>query len=200
MLADGYNSDIGVMSDIFWFFAVFFVCLGVFAAAHVVCLRRHRPVRLMLYLMGIYVVSACFSSLLCYWVFADQFSSPGTYAVANTGAVVAACFAGFLYIFLGPATADRSLTAHLLVYLYRSANGPCSEKDILEAYSPRVFLEKRYRECRRAGLLERSDGMLTLSVKGKCVAAMYDRLLRVLALEKREEFYFSFPGRKSTAR
>jgi len=184
------------MTDILWFFAIFFTYLGVYGLLHVAGLRRHRPVRLMLYLMGVYAVGAMVASVLCHWAFADRFSSPGAYSVANTGAVVAGFFASAFYILLGPATADRSLTAHLLIYLRQSNHQGQAEPDLLAAFSPGTFLQKRYRECRRAGLLERNQGEVRLSVMGGWVAAVYDLLLKGLALDRRGEFYFSFRGRE----
>ena len=115
MLAAEFRSDSIAMTDIFWFFALFFSCLVVFAVLHVIGLRRHRPVRLMLYLMGNYAFSASLASGLFFWAFGNQFSSPGCYAVANTGAVIAGFFASAFYIFLGPATADRSLRWRMMI-------------------------------------------------------------------------------------
>ena len=75
-----------------------------------------------------------------------------------------------------------------------------TQADLLETFSPGTFLQKRCRECRRAGLLERTQGNIRLSANGRFVAAVYDGLLMFLALDKREGFYFSFPGRKPASR
>jgi len=181
------------MSDVFWFFVLLSACLGAFAVLHIVGLRLQRPVRLIRYLMANYVVSAIIALGSIYWIFGDPFSSPGSCTVANTGAFIAGFFASAFYIFIGPATADRSLTAHLLIYLRPFKIEGVTEANILRSFSPDAFFQKRYRECRRAGLLDDSGGAIRLSSKGRFMASLYQTILRVLSLRERKEYLFSFP-------
>jgi len=184
------------VTDLALFLVLFGVHLAAFALLHVVGLRTHLPNRILTYLAGTYLLGAILAGALGKAVLAPGFSHPAAYAMAHAGAALAGFFAAALYAFLGPATADRSLTAHLLVYLLDSPGYRRSRAAVLEAYSATDFLEKRYEECLGAALLEEDDDAVQLTPKGVLVARLYARMLRSLALDARSEYAASFPPKR----
>ena len=104
-----------------------------------------------------------------------------------------ACFFTYqLFFFLGPATADRSLTAHFLMLLLDSPEQTLSQKEVLKRYKGDSFLLKRYDECGEAGLVHRRDSSLTLTGQGKLFARMYSALVSLYQLDQRSRWHTLF--------
>ena len=103
------------------------------------------------------------------------------------GAALAAMFTCGLYAFLGPLTADRSFAAQLIMFLYDS-NKNWEKKDILYRFNNEAVLEKRLDECLRAKLIDKKEGNLLLTPKGKKLAWCYQWLFNALNLSRRLQY------------
>ncbi len=182
----------GVMTDVLLFFGIFGMCGAFFIVFHILALRLHDTRRLLVFLMGIYLFSALVATVLSRYLIAGYFSSFDCYVIANLGAVLAGFFAAFLYAFLGPATADRSLTAHMLLHLLAKPEFE-AEKHILESeYVAGNFFSKRYAECISAGILLERDGVVKLTPKGRRIARLYSFQIWILGLDQRSQHLPSF--------
>ncbi len=190
------ETDTGAGLDLLLFFCLLGGLGGLFVVFHVIALRLHDTRRLLVYLLSTYLLAAAAGTGLAYWLLADLFSSPNCYWIANLGAVVAGFFAAGLYAFLGPATADRSLTAHLFVFLLSQPGSRMAEADLREAYSAENFFAKRFEECTAAGLLRVADGQVELTGKGRAFARLYRFQLEMLGLNRRDQHLPSFTERE----
>jgi hypothetical protein len=96
-----------------------------------------------------------------------------------------------LYVFLGPATADRSATAHLLAYLARNG-GEHESAAVVAAFDRGAFVRKRFAECEAAGILSREGSHVALTRKGRAIATIFSGLSSALEIEKLPGYSFSF--------
>jgi hypothetical protein len=133
-------------------------------------------------------------TVLSYFFVSGLFSSPESYAVAATGSGVAAIFAGGLYTFLGPVTADRSLASQLLVFLFHRAGAECSREELYHRFDATGFIEKRIEECRKENVIEDRGDTVVLTERGKRIARVYIFLLRALGLRERDDYKEYFPN------
>lgn len=172
--------------------ALSFACLGigsvVFGLLQTLGLRKHRPRRILCYLLGVYLASAGMTTSLSAVWFRPLFSSEAVFYVAITGMWIAGFFAAGLYAFLGPATADRSCTAHFLMLLRAQADHSHDAQRLIDRFDGRAFMRKRFKECLQARLICWEDGHVSLTDKGRCVARLYAAQLSSFHLDQRHEF------------
>lgn len=180
------------MNDVVLFFACLGLGLVLYAVLQTVGLRAHRPQRLLCYLLAVYLTSAALATILSAIWLRPAFSSHASYCVAATGTIVAGFFAAGLYAFLGPATADRSCTAHFLLLMRRKPGHAFSAEQLISQFDGRVFMEKRFDECLRARLIQREQDRVLLTDKGLWMARLYAAQLSGLRLDQRDEFDDSF--------
>jgi hypothetical protein len=181
------------MIDFALFLAVLGICSGTFAILQTLGLRAHRPRRILCYLLGVYVVSATVTVAISAVFLRPFFSSLSCFAVGLGGTLLTCFFAAGLYSFLGPATADRSCTAHFLMLLRQEPDGAYDAERLVRRFDGRVFMEKRFDECLNAGLIQIRDGRVSLTSKGLRMANLYAAQLRGFRLDCRDEFNHSFP-------
>lgn len=184
-----------VLSDLLLLLVLLGMCGLSFLGLHVLALRLYDPKRLLVFLLGTYLLAATGASILGYFWLSGRFSSPSAFWVACAGAVLAGLFAAMLYAFLGPATADRSLTAHFLVYLLSRPGRAARPEEIAAAFDSDGFLAKRYAECNAAGILSIGPERIRLTAKGSWLARLYALQLRALGLSRRSQHLPSFPPR-----
>lgn len=168
----------------FFLFSLF--CFFVILLVHVLLLRlRPRTGLLASSLVTSAAVLAAFAML------AAQGYFPLDFRLTIYGGTTA-FFAYQLFFFLGPVTADRSLTAHLLLYL--RAQGPRSVpvEQVVEEYAPREFITKRFDECLGASLIRQEGQDIGLTRRGRVFARVYAGLLRTYRLRQRNQWHDSF--------
>ncbi len=182
-----------MITDLFLFFVLLFLNLSLFAILHAAALHFWDPRRLLVFLASLYFLGALVASAIGFLFIADHFSSFECYLTSNVGAAVAGFFASALYSFLGPATADRSLTAHFLIFLLEQPDLSIHRNRVLERFSPRNFLEKRYDECQRAEIIHIENHTIRLTPKGESIARIYAFGFQWLNLGNRSQFLESFP-------
>jgi len=161
-------------------------CFSLTAICHVLVLRLRPALGLLVTSVGASLaVSGCF--LVIAWLRL----SPAGLALTFYGAATA-FFAYQLFFFLGPATADRSMTAHLLLYLRDQNEQGATEESILADYAPGEFLHKRFEECRDASLTTGRDQHIRLTARGRLLASVYNCLISMYRLRGRREWRDSF--------
>ncbi len=186
----------GNATDVLLFFAILGLCGAWFSVLHLLALRYHDTSRLLVFLMLTYLFSAALATAVSRFFLAGYFSSSACYLVANVGAVVAGFFAAFLYAFLGPATADRSLTAHLLIHLLGKPHLRAQKSELENEYVAENFFSKRYSECINARILEEDGEIVALTAKGARIARLYLLQLKLLGLDRRTQHLPSFVNKK----
>ncbi len=103
---------------------------------------------------------------------------------------IASFFAYQLFFFLGPATADRSLTAHLLLYLEKHEGVPAEK--LMRDHDARAFLDKRLDECSETGLIARDAARIALAPRGRVLARIYAGFNALYGLRDRDRWHEFF--------
>ena len=136
------------------FFLISLFCFSVILLVHVLLLRlRPRTGLLASSLVTSAAVLAAFAML------AAQGHFPLDFRLTIFGGTTA-FFAYQLFFFLGPVTADRSLTAHLLLYLRDQGPRSVPVEQVVEEHAPREFITKRFDECLGASLIRQEKETL----------------------------------------
>ena len=187
------------MIDFLLFLATLTGCMTAFAGLQTLGLRLQRPRRLLLYLLFVYFATAIATIVLSFVIARPYFSSASCYAVALGGTLLTSFFAAGLYSFLGPATADRSCTAHFLMLLRECPNATAESEQLIERFDGRVFMEKRFAECCNANLIQLDGATVRLTSKGMRMANLYAVQLHGFHLHRRAEFENSFTEESTTS-
>jgi hypothetical protein len=165
-------------------FAVFLVVsstalnIAIFVCLQAVVIRTYRPRRLLWTSVLLFVLTTMlcvlFVSALSWGIFESW------HAVLGFGVIVmyGSCGLCGLYTFLGPATADRSATAHMLVYL-RERGGSASSKEIIGDFDGPDFVRKRFGECLQANIITLDGEDVVLTSRGTRLGRIF-QLARVL--------------------
>jgi len=179
--------------DFFLLFGLFlgnFVC---FALLHLLALRLHDPRRPFTLIILLALLSTLVTVVVSHSLLAQYFSSFKAYILAVTAAAWASFLGSGLYAFLGPITAERSCTAHFLIYLDDLSGTDISETGLIKAFDAQAFMIKRFKECEQARLLVRKGGKMFLTKKGKRLAKAYRAMTAILRLKSRKQYLASFP-------
>ena len=174
--------------DILLFFCLFFLDIICFLLLHFISLRLFRNIGLLYSSAWALCLSVLLVAFASYFLVSGWFSTFNSYTLSVLGSGLAAIFAGWLYTFLGPATADRSLASHLLVLLYNAEGAGSTREDIYRRYNPEEFVEKRIDECRQEKLITERNGSIVLTEKGKSITRIYLFLLSWLRLRGRDGY------------
>jgi coproporphyrinogen III oxidase-like Fe-S oxidoreductase len=93
--------------------------------------------------------------------------------------------------FLGPATADRTATAHLLIHLLTSEDA-IDAAGLAAEFDFDAFIRKRLDECREANLIHVNNDRVQLTGKGRALAKMFECITDCWKLQNWPEHVFSF--------
>lgn len=139
-------SDVGLI-------AVSIACnIILYVVVHCFVIRLMHPRRLLTVSVGVFLLSTgIFLGIEIYFL-DNQFTSESTVAGYSILVLIGSCGLCGLYTFLGPATADRSATAHMLVYL-NQCGGTLTTRQIVDAFDAQGFIRKRLAECETARIL-----------------------------------------------
>jgi hypothetical protein len=165
--------------------------VALFAYSQSVAIRRFRPRRLLLFSLVLFVLSTLVFFFGVFIVCNDYFYSYPSFP--NYAAIVVVGSIGHcgLVTFLGPATADRSATAHLLTFLSEQGRS-ISSAELIAAFAADEFIRKRLAECTEAKILDLEGGAVSLSGKGRALARIYAWINRRLNIEYLPEHRYSF--------
>ena len=101
--------------DLALFFLLFVFIMVLFLAFQIASLWLFKNINILYLSASAVLLSIVLVSVASYFFISGNFSSFNTYVLSIAGSGLAAIFASGLYTFLGPATADRSLTTHFFV-------------------------------------------------------------------------------------
>ncbi len=118
-----------------------------------------------------------------YYVTGEIYLDPSMRAVLSIAGFYGSLGFSGAYIILGPLSADRSLSAHMCIHLYR-AKGRMSERELMSKYTQDVIFQKRFREYAIKGVMKRSKGELILTNRGRRVALLFLGILKALRLKE----------------
>jgi hypothetical protein len=189
--------------DVLLFFAI--VCASGFAflPLHVLLVRARHGLKLLSTINVSIALSAGLGVAFGWSWLGDGFSSESTKAVACLGASLSFIALAGLYSLLGPASVDRSLSAHIVTLLYLAPQREMSEAELFEIYTHADMLEKRFNECAQVKIVERHDKKLKLTKKGSRIAVVYIAMgkllgIRLWYLDRRSLFEQQDPSRVPT--
>ena len=89
-----------------------------------------------------------------------------------------------VYALIGPISADRSVTAHLLIHMVQSPNRSISIKDLTSKYNDNLIIQKRFKELDDVGAITRFANHMEVTYKGVVIAKIFLFLIRILKLQK----------------
>jgi hypothetical protein len=168
--------------------AVLFACL------QAAVIRLFRPRRLLLISLLTFAGSTMLLLAMERAGFAQLFETRE--AFVNFGLIVACGSLGLcgLYTFLGPATADRSATAHMLIWLLRNQE-PIQLETLRCAFDADAFINKRLAECRGAQIVNIDSKSVHLTRKGRALARALVWISNLLQISRLRGFVLLFHGR-----
>jgi hypothetical protein len=168
--------------DLLAYFAVLALCWVVFMPLHIVAVRLRHGANLLTTVNSAIVASAIVVGAGSWLWLGAMFSSDSVKAVACVGAGMSFLGFGGLYNLLGPASVDRSISAHIIKLIYLSPRHRIEETELFKLYTHSDVLEKRFNECAEVGFIERRGQELGLTAKGRRVAVFYIELARILGM------------------
>jgi hypothetical protein len=165
-----------------------------FVILHAILVRAMSPQRLLRFSAAAFVVATGVFLVVTHLVAGTRFDSMASFA--GFGMLVFVGSAGFcgLYTFLGPATGDRSATAHMLIFLAEHG-GRLQTDAITSGFDGDAFVRKRFAECMQSEIIEIGDDSVHLTAKGRRLAAIYKWMCAVMKLESLPGYSFSFRRR-----
>lgn len=177
------HTDSSILSDVFWYSVVFVAAWLIFFVAYVVAarLRWVENVDGRLVVMG--NLSALAAGVLS-WVFlGGHFSSPNVFWLATISAPIA--FLGFcgIFILVGPANVDRSITFSILMAFAALENRETPNEKLIEAVPFDRIFDKRLRELSAYGVIELESNRVRLTRSGERARRFYLWLGRLLNIQ-----------------
>lgn len=171
-----------MLIDLLLFASVFVISGLVFLPLHVIAVRSRRGRNIVSTVNAMIGVSAIIGGAAGWLVLGGLFSSDGAKAVACVGAALS--FAGFaaVYNLVGPASVDRSVSAHIVNLISQAPDQRMSIDDLYRFYTHSDLLEKRFVECADIGVLERRGSQLALTARGRRISRLYAGLGSALGI------------------
>jgi hypothetical protein len=171
-----------MLIDLLLFASVLVISGLVFLPLHVIAVRRRRGKDIVSTVNAAIGVSAVVGGAVGWLLLGGLFSSEGAKAVACVGAGLS--FAGFaaVYNLVGPASVDRSISAHIVNLISEAPGQRMSIDDLYRFYTHVDVLEKRFAECADVGVLERDGSQLALTARGRRISRLYAGLGSVLGI------------------
>jgi hypothetical protein len=171
-----------MFKDLILYFTVIALCSVVFLVSHLAAIRLKQGDRLLTTLCVAIGFSAFAGAGLGWWLLGGEFSSAGARLVACVGAALT--FPGYagLYGLMGPASVDRSVSAHIVKLIYLAPHHRLKEGELFKLYTHEDMLEKRFRECMESGIIERRGDELGVTPRGARIARFYIVLGKLLGM------------------
>lgn len=164
---------------------------GLFIFVQGAALRAIRPKRLLLFSLIVYSAWMLVFLWFEYLLIGQQFLSGESFRNYSVIVFIGSMGMCALYTFLGPATADRSATTHMMVFLLE--NGSTLEATTLtKAFDANAFVAKRFAECAQAGIVEINGERISLTAKGSRLAKMFAGMIAICQIGRLPGFFFSF--------
>jgi hypothetical protein len=169
------------LSESAWTVASIVVNTGFFVIVQCGAIRAIHPKRLLLFSLAVFLISSAIVFCLEYVTIGYLFLSSASFR--NFDLIVFVGSAGMcaLYSFLGPATADRSATAHMLVFLLRY-NSTLEAAILVKAFDADAFMAKRIAESAQAKIIEIDGEGIGLTAKGAMLANVFAWMITSLKI------------------
>ena len=174
----------GLSKDIGLFALTVLLDLSLFVLLQALFFNIFQVTRLFTALGGIAVISSALTAVLAWLLFLGWYSSSDMLVLSTLGAITTFLGFGGIGVLFGPASADRSITAHILIYLARAPGEQLMADELLSRYTGAVILQKRFEEMRGVGVITQHDGKLKLTSKGKLLAHFYLWIIKILRLQE----------------
>jgi len=168
--------------DLLLFLAVFAISAITFVPLHLMAVRANRGRKLLSTVNAMICLSAVIGGGLGWLLFGNLFSSPGSMALGCVGGGFSFLGFGGVYNLLGPASVDRSISAHIVNLIYQAPGHRMSKEELFSLYSQADILEKRFVEFTVIGVIEQEDSHFTLTAKGRRIARAFAILGKALGL------------------
>jgi hypothetical protein len=165
------------------YLAVCAICGAAFVVLHVVCFRLWK-VRSINRTCGLIAAVAGAAGGAVGWVAAGPlFSSEGTRLLGSVaGALTSVGFAIF-YTLIGPVSADRSISAHMVMHFLEEPSHSLTETELARLYPPEEVFRKRFGECIDVGVLTQEGERYRLTSKGVRIARFFRSMVSLLRIE-----------------
>jgi hypothetical protein len=168
--------------DLLLFLSVFAVSAIVFVPLHLIAVRANGGRKLLSTVNAMICLSAVIGGAIGWMLLGDLFSSAGSRAVGCVGGGFSFLGFGGVYNLLGPASADRSISAHIVNLIYQAPGHRMSKEELFSLYSQADILEKRFVEFAAVGVIEQQGSQLALTAKGRRIALTFAILGKALGL------------------
>lgn len=172
-----------IASDVFWYGVVFVATWLIFLVAYVLAARLRWVANVDGRLVVLGVLSAFAGGLLSWLCLGRCFSSANAFWMATLTSPIA--FLGYcgIFILVGPANVDRSITFSILRSFAALENRETPHDKLIEIVPFDRIFEKRLRELTAHGVVVVEGGRARLTRGGKRVKRFYLWLGRVLNIE-----------------
>jgi hypothetical protein len=157
---------LSILSDIFWYGVVFGIAWLVFLGAYVTAARMRWVENLDRRLIVLALASAAVAGVIAAVALSDRFSNANVLWLATITAPIS--FVGFcgIFILVGPANVDRSVTLTILRAFKAQEESHSTHEKLIDAVPfDRVFA-KRLHELSTHGVIEMRDGRAQLTRRG----------------------------------
>lgn len=168
--------------DLLLFLSVFAISAIIFVPLHLIAVRANGGKKLLSTVNAMICLSALIGGAIGWLLLGHLFSSPGAKAVACVGGGFSFLGFGGIYNLLGPASADRSISAHILNLIYQAPGHRMTKEELFALYSHSDILDKRFVEFAAVGVIEQQAAQLTLTPKGRRIALTFAILGKALGL------------------
>ena len=126
--------------------------------------------------------SAIAGSVITWLLLGENYSTPGGAIAISVAGASTFWLLAVIYLLLGPISVDRSISAHIVILLSRSADGQMDRTEFMSRYTEQFIYEKRFKELSESQIVQLKNKNLVLTKKGVFIAKIYERLIQWFGL------------------
>jgi len=171
-----------MLTDLLLYGSVFAISGLIFLPLHILAVRATHGAKLILTVNLAIGASAIAAAVIAWLSFGSLFSSEGAKAVACVAGGISFLGFGGVYNLLGPASVDRSVSAHMVNVIYQAPGHRMTKQELFACYTHEDVLEKRFDECTRIGVIERHGPELVLTPSGRRISLVFAIMGKVVGI------------------
>jgi hypothetical protein len=178
-----FHTDLSIPSDLFWCAVVFVAAWVIYLVAYVVAAKFRWVKNVDQRLVIMANLSALAAGVLSWLFLGAHFSSPNAFWLATITAPIA--FLGFcgIFILVGPANVDRSITFTILSAFKAVEDQDIPSAKLIETVPFDRIYHKRLRELSGAGVIELKANRVRITPLGDRALRFYRWLGHLLNVE-----------------